>query len=239
MKKVAVVTAAYNAEEYLADCALSVTKSITNEEFVIEHIIINDASTDGTSQTIATIPYPNVKKINLTKNAGPAGARNEAIKNTEADYIFCLDSDDIIFQNSLRHLFEHLEASGKSWVYGDFLKSDEKLSYLIGQDYYGRRFKDTNSLLSSILAGEHYFQQNSMYKRELFEKVGGFDESLKTAEDLDLFVRFLLQNQLPEYLPGPLYIHRVHEGNWTSVQYQKEGKKHSDDLAAMKKRYFP
>lgn len=239
MKKIAIITAAFNAEKYLGDCALSVSKSITNDEFEIEHIIVNDASTDGTSQVLAAIPYPNVKKLNLAHNKGPAGARNEAIKNTDAEYLFCLDSDDVIFQNSLKSLFEILEKAYTDWVYGDFVKGAENLAYLVGQDYYGRDFPDTNSLLSAIFAGEHYFQQNSMYKRELFNEVGGFDERMMTAEDLDLFVRFILRGHLPKYQPGSLYIHRVREGNWTATQYQIEGKKHSDDLEAMRKRYFP
>lgn len=236
MKKVAVITAAYNAEKYLADCALSVAKSITNDEFVIEHVIINDASTDKTAEIIAAIPYPNVKKLTLAQNKGPAGARNEAVKNTEADYLFCLDSDDVIFQNSLRYLFEYLEQTGKSWVYGDFLRADEKLSYLFGEDYYGWRYPNTVELLESIFLGKHFFEQNSFYGRGLFTDVGGFDEKMRMTEDLDLFLRFLLKTGLPDYMPTPLYIHRFHEDNLTK-DYRSGLKKHKTNLKVLYNKY--
>nr|MBP6994224.1 hypothetical protein [Candidatus Woesebacteria bacterium] len=67
--------------------------------------------------------------------------------------------------------------------------------------------------LTGMLTGWHFFQQNCMYTKSLFDAVGGFDETLGAAQDFDLFVRFLIKGSLPTHVRSPLYLHRFHASN--------------------------
>lgn len=236
MKKVAVITPVYNAEKFVADCINSVAKSITFDKFELEHVLVDDASTDNSWKIIQKFKLPLLKKFRLSKNGGPSAARNYAIKKTDADYIFCLDADDVIFQNSLFRLFQAAEENKWDWIYGDFAHVDSKLRYLSGQDYYGWNFKSPKKAISSIFGGRHFFQQNCFFSKEIFKQAGEYDEKLTDAEDLDLFIRFLFADHHPNYLSGQLYLHRLHESN-LSAKHQQDSTLHRRNLEILKRKY--
>ncbi len=217
MKKIAIITPVFNAEQYVLDCIHSVANSILSDAFSIEHILIDDRSTDTSWDIINNTGLPHLKPLQLSTHSGAAVGRNYGVKHTDADYLFCLDADDVIFQSTLQYLFTQIEHDGVDWVYGDFLRTDEKLGYLLGQDYYGNEFKSPNEALTGMLTGWHFFQQNCMYTKELYDSVGGFDETLHAAQDFDLFVRFLLQGSLPTHVRAPLYLHRFHANNLSKL----------------------
>lgn len=217
MKKIAVITPVFNAEKFIGDCMRSVALSTTSSNLFIEHIVADAYSTDNSWNIIQDIKLPHLRSLRLEKNYGPSEARNLAIKQTDADFLFCLDADDVIFQNSLKSLFEYIEMQKSDWIYGDFLRTNENLSYLLGQDYYGYQFENSGDLLTSMFSGKHFFQQNCFYRKQIFDSVGGFDNQIEVGEDFDLFIRFALEGHLPKYLPAPLYIHRLHEHNLSKI----------------------
>lgn len=194
-------------------------------------MLVDDCSTDGSFEVLEKNTREDTRVFRLETNSGSSTARNFGISQTDADFIFCLDQDDVLFQNSLKTLLNSIQINNVSWVYGDFLRSSKNLSYHIGDDYFGYQFANPSELLTSIFLGEHFFQQNSLYSKELFEKNGGFDKDILTYQDLDLCIRFALAGENPLYLPGPLYIHRLHENNLSKVS-GREGNllAHKDDL---------
>lgn len=238
MKKIAVITPVYNGEKFIADCLQSVALARNSQDFSIEHILVDDFSTDHSWGLMQSYEKAGVKVFRLEKNSGSSSARNFGVAKTDAEYIFCLDQDDVLFQNSLKTLFESSQAKNVSWVYGDFLRSDKNLSYKRGDDYIGYQFKNSAELLTSIFLGEHFFQQNSLYTKDLFEKSGGFDKNILTYQDLDLFIRFALSGEAPFYVPGPLYIHRLHENNLSKVSGREENHAaHKEDLKKLYRVY--
>lgn len=238
MKKIAVITPVFNGEKFLIECIKSVALSVTNNNFVIEHIVVDDCSTDSSWKIIQDAKSFRIRPFHLEKNSGSSTARNYGVKQTNADFLFCLDVDDVIFQNSLRSLFEFIQRQNSDWIYGDFLGANENLSYLLGQDYYGYHFDNSGDLLSSIFLGEHFFQQNCFYKKKIFDTVGGFDEKIRLYQDLDLFIRFALAGYIPKYLSAPLYLHRFHENNLSKV-YGRENNfsAHKEDLKTLYENY--
>lgn len=214
--KIAVITPCYNAEKYVHDCLSSVSKSVNFGEFEYEHIVVDDGSTDGSWKIVEKFESPNLRKFRFEKNKGQSVARNFAVSKTSADYLFFLDADDVLFQNSLRTLMGVVVENNLDWLYFDFLRGDEKLSYLVGQDYYGWDFKSSGEILKAMFQGKHFFQGNIFLKRSLFDKVGGYRKELTMAEDLDLCTRLLLRSLFPKYWPGYFYIHRFHQSNLSS-----------------------
>lgn len=238
MKKVLVVTASYNSGEFIEECALSVSQSITTNQFSIEHVIVDDASTDNSRLIIEKIALPTVKKIFLPHNVGAGAARNYAVRNTDADYVFIIDADDVLLQNSLRYLFEYAESHKVEWVYGDFLRCNKQLSYLVGKDYYGWTYNNIPALIESMYTGKHFFQQNSFFSRNLFLNVGGFDETMRVSEDFDLCTRMLLKGYIPYYIKSTLYFHRFHDHN-ISIPFQNDPLLHKKEIAKLYQKYMP
>ncbi len=217
MDKIAVITPCFNGEKFIKECVESVAKSVTLGEFEVEHILVDDASSDDTQVILSSLKNSNIKYMSRTENGGATVARNEGLANTDAKYVFFLDQDDLLFANSLRYLYHQIEKTNKTWVYGDFLRGDAEGRYMIGQDYFGWGFENAAAVLASMYSGQHFFQQNSLFAMSVIEKVGGFRPGAGVVDDFDLCTRILLNNHVPEYLSGPLYMHRFHENNQSAV----------------------
>lgn len=236
MHKIAVITPSFNSADFIADCITSVRCANTFGICEITHIIVDDASTDNTWTIINSFKSEKLKVFKLTENKGPAFARNYAIEQCAADFIFCLDADDVLFQNSLYVLLVFALETKADWVYGDMLRGDTQLRYLLTNDYYGWNFKTPIEVLKALFSNNHFFQQNCLLSKQAFMQAGEYDPSLHMAEDFDLYVRMLLLNYHPHYLPGPLYMHRFHNNNLSQL-YTKHPEKNLEIIAKIHAKY--
>ncbi len=219
--RVSVITPVYNGADHIAACIASVAASVTCGRITVEHIIIDDGSTDGTvaaiNRAVAALPphrsYEG-RLVRLFDNSGkPAYARNRGIDAAKGKYIFCLDHDDILLQNTLRYLASHLQTTASEIAYGDFLRCDSAMVYGIGRDYYGWPHPNDRAALYSIFKGDHFYQHSFMFTKRLWNQVGGYDEAITYGEDLDLCIRFILAGHLPIHLPITTHMHREHGKN--------------------------
>lgn len=155
--------------------------------------------------------------VRIPHSGKPAYARNRGIEAAKGKYIFCLDHDDILLQNTLRNLTSHLETTTASEIaYGDFLRCDSAMIYEIGCDYYGWPHPNGRAALYSIFKGDHFYQHSFMFTKRLWHQVGGYDEAITYGEDLDLCIRFILAGHLPIHLPITTHMHRNHGKNLTA-----------------------
>lgn len=211
--KISIVTTTYNRKELLQDTITSVQNTILTplKDVSFEHIIYDDGSSDGTHTLFPNTAWKNVVYYRSEHNEGVAAAKSAAVAQATGEYVFILDSDDIIIGRAVYNFaLEAIEHSTTSWFVSDFLRVDHNLRYLIGEDYYGWKFENPNELLDAVLKGEHFMQGNVLFKKELFEAVGGFDRTLTMAEDLDLYTRFLSAGHMPKYVPFISHLHRFH-----------------------------
>lgn len=234
--RISVITPCFNGGRYVEECSRAVAKSMTWGNFEIEHIVVDDGSTDDSGQVLDRLQRQGLRVVFLERNGGQAKARNVGLQTALGEYIWFLDVDDLLFTNSLSSLWSVMKDTGADWAYGDFVRGDGAGRYLIGEDYFGRDFETAVQVLESMYTGKHFFQQNSLYKASLLKKVGGFDDDLRMAEDFDLATRLLLTGCRPRYVAGPLYMHRYHDRNlsWT---YRGDPEKHGRDVAHLFDRY--
>lgn len=234
--KISVITCTYNQKNFLVEAMASVRKSILVpfNDVTFEHLIYDDGSTDGTEELFKD-PTANVKYFKNKENKGPSYGRNFLIERATGEYIFMLDSDDVILQRTLYN-FAGLakENPDTSWFISDFLRVDRELRYLSGEDYYGWDFKTPKEALESIFKGEYFIQSNVFFKKELWSSAGGFDISIRMAEDLDLFIRFLMKNNKPLYEPFISHLHRYHENN---LSKDMSLKKHREQMHLLTEKY--
>lgn len=108
MIKVSIIIPAYNVEDYIEDCLVSLTKQSLKE---IEVIVVNDGSTDHTQEK-AEVFKGKIKDLKVIKqvNSGPGVARNLGLKYATGEYIIFLDADDSLPSNAVAHLYNKAKA---------------------------------------------------------------------------------------------------------------------------------
>jgi glycosyltransferase involved in cell wall biosynthesis len=235
--KISIITPTYNRKDLLAENIATVQKSILAPytDVTWEHIIYDDCSTDGTEEYVKSLSFPNLIYIRGEKNMRQSFAKNRAIEKATGDYIMVVDSDDVITQRALYHIATVIKKYPETeWFVTEYLHMDENLTYIPGKDYYGWHFKDTKEMLQAVFDGGHFIQSNAFFKKELWAKVQGFDETVHMGEDIDIYIKFLFQDKMPHYCPFITHLVRLHSQNMT-VGIDQE--KHLESLKDFKIRH--
>ncbi|RYU81296.1 glycosyltransferase family 2 protein [Hymenobacter persicinus] len=236
----AIITPTHNRRQYLPEAVASVRASISAPlDFGFEHLIYDNGSTDGTPEWLPTAAReagPPLRYWHDAEKARAGLARNRLIAQAGPDsWLVPLDDDDLLLQRSLYHYADLVQRHpGRPWFVADFLRMDEERRYLPGEDYYAWRFASPREMLGAIFRAEHFIQGNVCFSKALFDQVGGYDEALPMAEDLDLYVRFLLAGQLPVVSPHISHLHRFHRNN---VSIGVDATAHQHDLQLIYDKY--
>ncbi len=231
-----IITPTHNRADFLPEAIASVQASVlAGLEADWEHLIFDAGSTDSTAAILKEAASERLHVQTAAKKA-PAGlGRNRLITAATGEWIVPLDDDDILLQRALFHYGHQIQQQPEArWLVADFLRIDEDRRYLANEDYYAWRFDSPVAMLQAIFRAEHFIQGNVCYQRALWEEVGGYDEELKMAEDLDLYVRFLLAGHLPVVCPHLSHLHRFHRAN---VSIGVDANRHRDDLIELYDKY--
>jgi glycosyltransferase involved in cell wall biosynthesis len=207
-----VVIPTYNRSELLA----ATLDSIASQQFKdYEVIVVDNESTDGTSELIAG---RSEKIIYLSQSVkGPSFARNMGIREAKGDYIAFLDSDDLWFPWSLKVFHQVIEAEGRpSFVTGKpKLFSDlADLSGVEEQEPEWRRFKD---YFESGDEWRWWGVSSFVVRRDSVKSIGGFVEKWINAEDADFALRMGVEAGFVEITRPMAFAYRQHEANVTNV----------------------
>tara|TARA_Y100000996_G_C22541059_1_gene650080 strand:- start:123 stop:1211 length:1089 start_codon:yes stop_codon:yes gene_type:complete len=115
---ISIIVPVYNGEPFIEKCLRSILDQNFDKSYEI--IMINDGSNDKSIDLIKKFNFPNLKLYSLPFNSGPAAARNEGIKKASGEYIFFLDVDDDISQNTLKTLYTIAKDENCEFVCSDF-----------------------------------------------------------------------------------------------------------------------
>jgi glycosyltransferase involved in cell wall biosynthesis len=204
---VSVIIPCHNQAHFLGDAIESVlAQSYPNFEI----IVVDDGSTDNTSEVAAR--YPGVQCIRQT-NQRQAAARNTGLRHSGGNYLVFLDADDRLLPEALERglaCFEaHPECAMVAGHYrrigADGLVLEEPPRQRVTVEYY------TEFLRRNCIA----VPGAVMYRRSVFEKVGDFDSEMVPCEDYDLYLR--IARQLPIHCHEQVVAeYRQHGANVTS-----------------------
>ena len=182
---VSIIIPTYNREVLI----VKALESVFNQTFQdFEVLIIDDASTDNTEKVIKEMGHPRVRYYKLDKNGGQCIARNFGAVHAKGKYLAFLDSDDEWLPEKLEKQVELMESGSDRLgaVYGfsyqkDVIRGETKLS---DSGYFRGDIHD------EMLAG-FCPPTPSLFlvKKVAYEQVRGFDESLITFVDLDIWLR--------------------------------------------------
>lgn len=155
---------------------------------VSEIIVVDDGSTDGTSEALGAEFGDRIITVRQA-NAGVSAARNRGMAMARGRYIALLDSDDEWMPEKTERQVDWLDAHPDfGMVVCDVARVD-----LEGRpiDRFRRRdvIREDGWVLPMLLQDPALAPVSAMFRREVYADVGGFDESLATAEDLDFHLR--------------------------------------------------
>lgn len=173
-KKISIVIPARNEEAVLAECIESIQTSASHANLSIEIVVVLNRCTDSTEQIARSLGAIIVK--NDSKNLSEI--RNVGIKAASSHFIATIDADSTMSKKLLGKIYDRL--SSGTYVAGGTMIFTERFSLgiivtgLVIMPYL---------VLSGISVGCFYFS------KEAFEAINGFDEELKTAEDIDFAQR--------------------------------------------------
>lgn len=197
--QVSVIIPAFNAADYLDDCLASVSRQ--RSSIAMEVIVVNDGSTDGTLEKLQGAS--GLTCLNQ-HNQGPSAARNVGIWQARGEYIAFLDADDLWPENKLQQqialLRQHPDAA---MCFGDcrqFTNDQLRPHTLFEESGYGERAWGEEPYVPNaygqLLRNNFITTGSVVVRRQVLEALGGFDESLRLVEDLELWLRIARQHPI-------------------------------------------
>lgn len=186
-----VVMPSYNHQAYI-DAAIQSIRDQTFGDW--ELIIVDDGSSDD-SPAIAQRHAQADARITVISqtNAGPAAARNAGIGRARGPWLAFLDSDDLWYSETLELYARKIaDQPAAEFIYGyrDRLNPDGTVTRLPGEH------QDSPSGTAELFAGTFLSTMSVCHRKDLFDRVGGFDQSLRSCEDYELYLRMSLLTHL-------------------------------------------
>jgi glycosyltransferase involved in cell wall biosynthesis len=150
----------------------------------VEIIVVDDGSPDETEKVVAR--YPGVRYLRQ-RNKGLSAARNAGLARSRGVYIAFLDADDRLTPGALAAGARELASRAAC----AFAAGDHRLIDAHGEVVPAApREPVTSDHYRELLKGNFIWCPASvLYRRSVFQAVGGFDTSLKSAEDYDMYLR--------------------------------------------------
>ena len=189
MKKISVIIAAYNAEEYLSETMDSIfLQTMDNSDY--EVIVVNDGSSDNTLSILNSYKanYSNLTIIDK-ENGGPSFARNAGLDIAKGEYIFFFDADDILELDALTSMYD--------------AASEKQADLLIGKyDIFNRHTTIEIHNLDDLIELEEiekyntdilwtFSLSNKLFKRSLIEEYNLRLPPISYSEDGAFLTQFL------------------------------------------------
>ncbi len=140
---ISIIIPVYNVEEYLCECVDSVLNQTYGN---FEIILVDDGSTDS-SGTICDEYIEKDERITVIhqKNGGLSVARNTGLSEANGDYIYLLDSDDYIAENTLETLLRIAKKDNSDIVFFDAVSFADTDDFTVKQNYIRKNKYQTNS----------------------------------------------------------------------------------------------
>jgi glycosyltransferase involved in cell wall biosynthesis len=197
---VCVVIPAYNSAATLLRALDSVAAQTLAPS---EILVVDDASTDATPSLAKEYLQAPVSVISMRRNVGASGARNQGVRMASADLIAFLDADDEWLPTKLEKQVQLILANQNSTFCscGSSLISPEGTN--IGDIYRGQRVTTGPEAWKALLRDNYVTTPSVLVWRRHLLALGGFDESLKIAEDQDMWIRLAARGGL-SYVPEML-----------------------------------
>ncbi len=181
--KVSIITACYNSATTIEDTI----KSVVNQTYPnIEYIIVDGESTDGTIEIVNKYKEK-ISKISVAKDGGIYFALNKGISLATGDIIAFLHADDFYLNNNvIENVVTCFRKNKVDSVYGDLLYVDS-----VDTDKIIRYWKSGEYKFNAFKFGWMPPHPSFFVRKEVYEKHGVFNTTLRSAADYEFMLRAL------------------------------------------------
>lgn len=212
MSTVSVIIPAYNQGHYLVQAIESVLSQRYRD---LEVIVVDDGSTDDTAEVANSFSDPRISYF-YQENRGLSAARNTGIRLASGRFITYLDSDDLFLPKKVELLVDKLEQEPDlGFVAGQAIPIDERGNRV------GMKFdKCISEEGHHLLLGNPYHVGSVMLLSSWQRKVGYFDESLRSYEDWDMWLRLVRAGCVFGWVDQPVSLYRFHTDQMTRIGNQ-------------------
>jgi glycosyltransferase involved in cell wall biosynthesis len=201
---ISIIIPCYNQAHFLGEAVESVLAQ-TYPHYEI--IVVDDGSTDATSEVASS--YPAVRCVRQ-RNAGLSAARNAGVKVSHGQFLVFLDADDRLLPDALQSGLNCFQGHPECvFVSGHYRHINADGS--AGLQFPQRQLKidPYQTLLQRNYIGMH---ATVMYRRQIFDIVGGFTTSLQSCEDYDMYLRIVREHSVRRH-DRIVAEYRSHEGS--------------------------
>jgi glycosyltransferase len=206
--KVSIITTSFNSARTIR----STLESVASQDYGnIEHIIVDCASKDGTLDIVRE--FPHVSQLISEKDNGLYHGMNKGLSMTTGDIICFLNSDDWYpTDDVISQVVKVLGSHNVQVLYGDLQYVDRININKIARTWRSGQFKRKNLYYGWMPPHPTFFAL-----KEVYEKVGLFDTTLRNAADYELMLRVLLKHEMDAcYLPQILV--KMRRGGYSNAK---------------------
>ena len=209
--KVSIIIPVFNGE---VDLPGAIDSALDQQDCHVEVIVVNDGSTDGTSDVMSRYGHRIVAVHQ--KNLGPGGlaqTRNNGVQASSGDWIAFLDHDDLWEPNKLALQLQSAQAESSEVVYTNARNFGD-----VGRVADLRSDSDampSGDLFESLLMDNFIVMSSAMMTRSLFDRIGGLTTSPILAEDWDLWLKSAAVGARFSAVPKPVTLYRWRPGSFS------------------------
>jgi glycosyltransferase involved in cell wall biosynthesis len=201
---VSIIIPYFGQEEFLAEAVASV-EAQTYRSFEI--VVVDDCCQGCSAQDLLRqCKLPALKVIRHDRNEGPSAARNRAVSISSGQLVLPLDADDKIAA-------EFLEETIAVFAEDPGLGAVFTSAQLFGDD--ASVWRPECSLTRLLCCGS---PNTFLYKREMFDSIGGYNTALRLGENTDFWLRAQLFGWRFRHVDRPLYMYRKHRAATSAKQ---------------------
>ena len=215
MPRVSVVMPVFNAGQFLESSIASVLQQTMDD---LELIVVDDGSTDASAEILARFSAEDRRvRVHRQANAGVAVALRVGCSLARSPLIARLDADDLALPRRLEQQVAFMDGHPSVVLLGTCVR-------LLGRNGPFRtlcRPADDESIRRALRTYNCVWHPTAMFRRDAYERVGGYRVDLPHVEDYDLWIRLGEVGQLAN-LPEPLVLYRVHPAQVSSSNLEHQ-----------------
>ncbi|MDH5162026.1 bifunctional glycosyltransferase/CDP-glycerol:glycerophosphate glycerophosphotransferase [Heyndrickxia oleronia] len=221
MYDISVIIPTYNSEDLIADAL----DSINHQTFIgkIEIICVDDCSEDNTVEVIKGFHSKEnrmIKVLQQSQNQRQGAARNRGVQEAKGEYIFFLDSDDVLDENTLEVMYKKAKLRDCDFVLCDwtYLYSDRGEVYVNNDLFLIEEWLEMEQC-EKLFQAESYFTVNKLYKKDFLEKNHIRYGEGYIYEDLEFYINVVQNANMIGIVSNPFYKVRINPSSTTKTNY--------------------
>ena len=179
LPQVSVIIPVYNSVDYVRDAIRSV-RDQTIDPAAVEILAVDDGSDDGSAEVLAELAAeePRLTVITQENSGTPGGGRNPAIGRARGEFLFFLDSDDLLTPDALRRMVETAQEQDSDVVLGRMRSTDDRHA---PSSMFGRTVLDADLVRDKVF---NTLGPTKLIRRSLVERLGlRFPTDQRVGED--------------------------------------------------------